>query len=71
MPHKQKATMETKVRIARACIAGKMSKSDASREAGVNCGLRRRVATGAFASGHPALSVASYESATFLSIMPL
>ena len=36
MPHKQKATLETKVRLARACIAGEMSKSDASREAGVD-----------------------------------
>ncbi len=36
MPHKQKATLETKVRIAQACITGKMSKSDASREAGVD-----------------------------------
>ena len=36
MPHKQKATLETKVRIARACIAGKMSKSEASQKVGVH-----------------------------------
>ena len=36
MPHKQKATLETKVRIAQACIAGKMSQSEASQKAGVH-----------------------------------
>ena len=35
MPHKQKATMEEKVNLARACIEGKMSQSEASRKAGV------------------------------------
>ena len=36
MPHKQKATLETKVRIAQACIAGKMSQSEESQKAGVH-----------------------------------
>ena len=36
MPHKQKATMEEKVKLVRACIEGKMSKSDAGQEAGVD-----------------------------------
>ena len=36
MPHKQKATMEERVKLVRACIKGKMSKSDASQEAGVD-----------------------------------
>ena len=36
MPHKQKATMEEKVKLVRACIKGKMSKSDASQDAGVD-----------------------------------
>ena len=36
MPHKQKATMEEKVQLARACLEGKMSKSEASRKAGVH-----------------------------------
>jgi len=35
MPHKQKATMKEKVNLARACIEGKMSQSEASRKAGV------------------------------------
>ena len=36
MPHKQKVRLETKLRIAQACIVGEMSKSDASRETGVD-----------------------------------
>ena len=36
MPHKQKATMEEKVYLARTCIEGKMSQSEASRKAGVD-----------------------------------
>ena len=36
MPHKQKATMEEKVYLARTCIEGKMSQSEASRKAGVS-----------------------------------
>ena len=35
MPNKQKATMEEKVKLVRACIKGKMSQSEASRKAGV------------------------------------
>ena len=35
MPQKQKATMEEKVDLARACIEGKMSQREASRKAGV------------------------------------
>lgn len=36
MPQKQKATMEEKVNLARACIEGKMSQREASRKAGVS-----------------------------------
>ena len=36
MPNKQKVTMEEKVNLVRACIKGKMSKSEASRKAGVD-----------------------------------
>ena len=50
---------------------GVLRGKDLDRLKSLPCSLRRRVATGAFASGHPALSVAGYESATFLSIMTL
>ena len=36
MPHKQKATMEEKVQLARACSEGTMSQSEASQKAGVH-----------------------------------
>ena len=36
MPHKQKATMEEKVNLARACIEGEISRRDASRKADVH-----------------------------------
>ena len=36
MPHKQKATMEEKVTLVRACIEGKMSQRDACRKADVH-----------------------------------
>ena len=36
MPHKQKATMEEKVKLVRACIEGEISQSEARRKAGVD-----------------------------------